>query len=470
MLDKHPINSSITDDKIVAPGEVKNVLISKIRGYTPPLATGAEASEWLQWKIPVADIDPLSWMAIQQNPTRLYWKDRQGRFESAGVGETVKLEGYEKTNYSALFSQIQHLIANHPEIRLFGGFSFFNRAGHTSLWHPFGSYRFWVPRFELRREHNQTFFVVTARLGSRNNWSEQQSCLLDSLQQLQFDTSPTALNLPPLSCREDFPDYREWSRMVEQALELIDQGQVTKIVLARKSEFRFNNAIEPVSMLAHFHSPQARQYEFYFQPTATHAFWGISPERLYLRENRHLWSEAVAGTRPRGKSAEEDILLENELCSNEKERREHHRVMVHLRSVFHHLCNKTVESEQVTVLKLKHLQHLYWQIAGTLTPGCDDGAIMARLHPTPAVGGTPAQEALPIIIELEPFDRGWYAGPVGWIGANAAEFAVAIRSALVHRNTVYVYAGAGIVAGSVPQNEWEEIENKMAPIHKLLQG
>jgi menaquinone-specific isochorismate synthase len=90
-----------------------------------------------------------------------------------------------------------------------------------------------------------------------------------------------------------------------------------------------------------------------------------------------------------------------------------------------------------------------------------DAEVLLALHPTPAVGGYPRREALEEIRALEPFDRGWYAGPVGWIGAEGSEFAVGIRSGLVRGNSLALFSGAGIVAGSVPEDEWAEIEQKI---------
>lgn len=444
--------------------------MNRIGEFVPPRSNNSPHPVWLRWQIPVRQLDPLSWLRIQNYPGRLYWKNRRGDFETAGIGEAIRLHGSTPVDHPLLFARMRELTAGHPDIRLFGGFSFFNRSGKTSLWQPFGSYRFWVPRFEVQRQSGQTFFVVSAQLHSGYSWEELRSCLLSSLQHLEFDNSPTLPNLPPLKYRKDFPAYREWSAMMTKALNLISGGEMTKIVLARKSEFHLQERVDSLSLLSRFHSPAMHQYEFYFQPQESHAFWGVSPERLYLRKGNRLWSEAVAGTRPRGITGDKDTLLEKELLSNEKERREHRRVMAHLKNVFRHLCIEVCESPEITVLKLKHLQHLYWQIEGILKPGCNDAAIMQQLHPTPAVGGSPAKKALPILKELEPFERGWYAAPVGWVGTDGAEFAVAIRSALVHQNTVHVYAGAGIVPGSTPQQEWEEIENKIAPVRRLLQG
>lgn len=131
-------------------------------------------------------------------------------------------------------------------------------------------------------------------------------------------------------------------------------------------------------------------------------------------------------------------------------------------------CNAVHTDEDVSVLRLDRYQHLYAAIEGILDQFTTDAELLRGLHPTPAVGGVPTREALEWIAETEPFDRGWYAGPVGWVGCDSAEFAVAIRSAIVTGNTLSVYTGAGIVDGSVPADEWAELENKLTPYTSLL--
>jgi len=119
-------------------------------------------------------------------------------------------------------------------------------------------------------------------------------------------------------------------------------------------------------------------------------------------------------------------------------------------------------------MKLVRVQHLMTGIEGELNKDISDQEILECLHPTPAVGGYPQDKAKELIAEIEPFDRGWYSGPVGWISKDSADFAVAIRSGLITKNKLRIYAGAGIVKGSDPDNEWNEIESKIATFLKVL--
>ena len=119
-------------------------------------------------------------------------------------------------------------------------------------------------------------------------------------------------------------------------------------------------------------------------------------------------------------------------------------------------------------MKLAGGRHLRSGVRGTLREGVTDAEVLLALHPTPAVGGYPRQEALEVVRALESFDRGWYAGAVGSIGAEGSELAVGIRSGLVSGNRLALFSGAGIVAGSVPEDEWAEIEQKIGDFVRVF--
>ena len=203
-------------------------------------------------------------------------------------------------------------------------------------------------------------------------------------------------------------------------------------------------------------------FYFLFQPNEETAFLGATPERLYSREGRAIQTEAIAGTRPRGTDDASDLALGNELLKSSKDIAEHEYVVRSLRESLNQLCKTSGEIAGRDLLKLANVQHLLTRFEGELKSDISDGDILSALHPTPAVGGYPRGPAMDLIGELEPFERGWYAAPVGWIGAEAAEFAVGIRSGLLHRNQLHLFSGAGIVKDSHPDREWDEIERKIS--------
>ena len=209
-------------------------------------------------------------------------------------------------------------------------------------------------------------------------------------------------------------------------------------------------------------------YLFCFQPKPGVAFIGISPERLYKRQDRYIRTEAVAGTCLATGDEHEDAARAAELLSSEKDLREHRHVVDAIGNELTTRCHAVHVQPEVSVMRLARYQHLCTAIEGILDHFHTDAELLRALHPTPAVGGVPRDAALDWIARTEPFDRGWYAGPVGWVGSDSAEFAVAIRSALVTGNTVHVYTGAGIVDGSTPESEWAELESKLAPYASVL--
>ena len=132
------------------------------------------------------------------------------------------------------------------------------------------------------------------------------------------------------------------------------------------------------------------------------------------------------------------------------------------------LCHSFQVGEDEQLLKLSRFQHLVSRFEGTLHAGVSELDLLYALHPTPAVGGYPGERAVQALAHMESFDRGWYTGPVGWVAAESAEFAVAIRCGLVEGQLLHLYSGAGIVTGSTAQDEWDEVENKIGDFIQVL--
>jgi menaquinone-specific isochorismate synthase len=260
--------------------------------------------------------------------------------------------------------------------------------------------------------------------------------------------------------RIDLPTFSEWRCNVEKALQAIEANRISKVVLARRTELHFQKAINPIAVLEKLKMMQKNAAFFLYQPEEGIAFVGASPEKLYRREENLLLTDSLAGTRKRGKDREEDLFLEKELLQCKKERQEFAYVSDFLQEELSKLCSDVAASE-LSVKKCARVQHLHQEISGTLQKGVTDAMILNALNPTPAIGGFPRDPALALARILEPFERGWYSAPIGWISRNKARFAVAIRSAIIQGKTMQLFAGAGIVKGSDPKREWEELEHKI---------
>ena len=262
---------------------------------------------------------------------------------------------------------------------------------------------------------------------------------------------------------------RRTAEAVDRALQEFQSGPLEKVVLARKSCLELTETITPFALVEILAGGAPACFHFCLQPTANSgAFLGASPELLFRREGSRLESEAVAGTRPRSLDTVEDERLESQLLKMSKEQLEHRLVVDSLETTFCELCADFSQDSSPSVLKLSRVQHLRTAFSGQLNDGVGDDAILRAFHPTPATCGSPCDSAARFIAVNELFDRGWYAGPVGFVSRDEAEFAVAIRSMLWLGRKTHVYAGAGIVDGSESEREWSELEDKIAGVLHLL--
>ena len=200
-------------------------------------------------------------------------------------------------------------------------------------------------------------------------------------------------------------------------------------------------------------------------------FLGASPERLVRLRHGAVRATCLAGSIARGANAEQDQLLGAELLASAKDRAEHEFVVHAICTALADICADQMSAGPLSLMKLRNVQHLFTPIVGRVAVGCDILGMVARLHPTPAMGGVPREPALEIIRRFEGMDRGWYASPVGWVDARGeGEFAVAIRSALLHGAEATLFAGCGIVAGSDPEREYVESCLKLRPVLAALGG
>jgi menaquinone-specific isochorismate synthase len=434
----------------------------------------------LRLEVQIPSLEPLSWLAAQNSAVKTYWCDRQVNFTMAGVGTLDIIAGDLPIDYSTIFGKLRKKLSPlFPQVRYYGGIGFSQDLPIDPNWKLFGNYRFIIPRFEILVKGSDSFFACnfSCTLNSEQLNLELE-LILQELAQLNFTESATRSDLPlqidlsalTLCDRIDRPNRTEWSQNIEFALAQFTDLDLDKIVLARQSTLTFATDIQPQLLLQSLKSNNSNSYHFCFQIDHTTAFIGTSPERLYHRKDRLFQTEAIAGTRQRGGSSQLDQELSEDLLNSSKDLHEHQLVVNNLQVTLAELCDSVTIDQELTILKLHKVQHLYTQYQGILKAQITDADLLPKLHPTPAVGGFPRTPALKLIKELEPFERGWYAAPVGWVGYDETEFAVAIRSGLIvggkpspreNRQRLLLYAGAGIVRGSQSADEWAEIENKI---------
>jgi len=413
--------------------------------------------------------DPLSWLANQRFQQKIYWSSRDQISVIAGLGCCHECTSGSIESPEALFNRGKEVLSHFGTKKpmYIGGFSFSETSVDERPWPEMGKTRFWIPFAEVKKE-GESYFLV-CNLYFRRNVENPLDVLLQEWQAVLagFRTPET---LPTLVCRRDFPEQEGWEANVRSALDLIKNGVLDKVVLARKAEYTFASQVPAVHILSVLEQVTSNCYHFLIQPSERVAFMGTPPECLFRRDGRALTTEALAGTRPRVSDDEEDHRLGRELLESTKERHEQELVRRDLMRQLH-LLSISVEAEpEPRLLKLERKQHLLSCLSSRLRPEVTDADILKALHPTPAVGGSPRENAMRELTRLEPFSRGWYAAPVGCFGEDFTEFSVAIRSGLVQDRQVNIYSGAGIVKGSVPGDEWQEIENKISDFVKVTGG
>jgi anthranilate synthase component 1 len=260
-----------------------------------------------------------------------------------------------------------------------------------------------------------------------------------------------------------------FERSVDLVKEHIVAGDIFQAVLSRRIDCRI--AGDPFAVYAALRTINPSPYMYYLD-FGDEKVIGASPEMLVRVEKRRVTTVPIAGTRPRGKTAAEDEQFAQDLLADAKERAEHTMLVDLARNDIGRVCRfGSVEvSEFMTIERFSHVQHIVSTVNGTLKDNLDCYDAFRSCFPAGTVSGAPKIRAMQIIDEQEPLPRGLYAGAVGYIGFDRnLDFAIAIRTIIVRHGTAYVQIGAGIVADSVPANEWTETENKAAAMVRAIE-
>jgi menaquinone-specific isochorismate synthase len=258
----------------------------------------------------------------------------------------------------------------------------------------------------------------------------------------------------------------EWQQAVGEAVyRITHSAQLRKVVLARDLHATADNPIDVRVLLRRLAARYPGCYTF-----ACDGMVGATPELLISRDSWEVSSLVLAGTAPRGATPAEDSDLARVLLGSAKENEEHEYAAVSLRDTLSPLCEAMYVAPRPELIRLPNVQHLGTRVHGTLAAVKSALTLVAAVHPTAAVGGTPTGAAVEVIRELESMDRERYAGPVGWIDADGnGEWGIALRCAQLSGRRARLFAGCGIVAGSDPAAELAETESKFRPMRMALE-
>lgn len=262
------------------------------------------------------------------------------------------------------------------------------------------------------------------------------------------------------------PSRAGYADSVVRAMAQIEAGHLDKVVLARTLDLSGPD-VDPTAILGRLAARDPHGYTYAIDLAATpageaHSLVGASPELLVARRRRRVVARPEAGSAARSADPEEDVRRGSALLASAKDLAEHAFVVDAVVASLGAHCREVTAPPRPTLVATAAMWHLHTEVRGVLVdPSMSSLALALALHPTPAVCGTPTAAAHAAIGELEPFDRGFYAGVVGWCDASGdGEWAIALRCAELRRDTIRLYAGAGVVAGSDPASEVDETSAK----------
>ncbi|HEU4943628.1 MAG TPA: isochorismate synthase [Solirubrobacterales bacterium] len=350
-----------------------------------------------------------------------------------------------------------------------GGFAFDPEGGGSSAWSSLAPASMVLPELSICRSGADTFLTVNAVIRPGDDPAEKRAGLEARLASLRAD--PLPLLDPHPTSRVEISSVRppgDFERMIAAATARIRAGEMSKIVLAREVLVSAGAAHDPAAVFGAMREQFPSCFCFCCG-TPEAAFIGASPELLLRRSGASVSTVALAGSTRRSSDPAVDDHLGEQLLRSDKDRREHAIVAERIaRALRQHAVWVETEPEP-EIVKVANIQHLATPIVAQLAEPRSAVELAGMLHPTPAVGGEPWPVAAGAIDELERMDRGWYAGPVGWMDATEdGEFCVALRSALLRDREARLYAGVGVVAGSDPAAELAETEIKLGALLPLL--
>jgi len=352
--------------------------------------------------------------------------------------------------------------------RLLGGFAFHDEGDLTGPWHGFRGARFVLPRIQLVHDGSETW--ATATTAGPDADAESTEAALESAVGRIAETPSTRAPPPGITDLRRTPSREQWRTQVRSVLERIEAGSLEKVVLAGALSARLRGPFRLADTLGRFEESAAGSFRFAVDPGLGGVFFGATPERLVTRRGRRVDTEALAGSIGRGGTAEEDDRLTRELVESPRIRHEHDLVARTIQDQLRGYADG-LDVGDLGVRRLGSVQHLETPISATLREPTHVLDLVSALHPTPAVGGLPPEAARRLIRETESFERGWYAGPVGWFDADGdGTFTVGIRSAVTSGEQVTMFAGNGLVRDSDPDEEWDELQLKYRPILDQLRS
>jgi isochorismate synthase len=350
-----------------------------------------------------------------------------------------------------------------------GGFAFDPEGASSPPWSSLPPAMLTLPEVSICCSDGAAFLTVNAVVRPGEDAGQRAAALEARLAGLR-DEAPPMLDPHPTSqaaIRSVRPPG-DFEAIVGAATERIEAGEMRKVVLAREVVVGAAAAHDPAALFGAMREQFSSCFCFCCG-TPEAAFFGASPELLVRRSGASVSTVALAGSIRRSSDPAVDDHLGEQLLRSDKNRREQRIVSERIVRILRPHAVWVEAAAEPEVIKVANIQHLGTPVIAQLAEPRSAVELAGLMHPTPAVGGEPHERAIAAIAELERMDRGWYAGPIGWMDATEdGEFCVGLRSALLRDREAHLYAGVGVVAGSDPAAELDETEIKLDALLPLL--
>lgn len=446
----------------------------------------SERSRLATVTIPAPDLRPDSFLRHAAGEARGFWS--RGERWVAHRGVAAELRGdplsagsgrgdrYDRVGAEALSLAVDPLlptgVTRAPRVRFYGGFSFRSDHDASGVWADFPSWRFHLPTWELEGDGSGDAWLRIRTLVPEGSSDEVFPRLRREAEQLRAElaTHPDgSRRVQPVQGRANATERAAWEAAVETSLEAIRNGSISKAVLARTMDVELDGTLDPADVVERLQEVNRGSHVFLFEPVAGSAIVGAAPETVATLRDGVFHATAVAGSIRRGDTPREQAELAARLLASDKDRAEQRIALDDMVARLETVAHQIRTDPQPHVLTLARIQHLETEIRASVPAGVTVLDLLRLLHPTPAVCGLPRDAAMAFLAEEEPFERGWYAGPVGWFDADGnGVFAPALRTGVSTGSGWRLFAGAGIVEGSVPALEWEETGIKFEPMLEAL--
>jgi len=421
------------------------------------------------------DIEPCSPNDINLESSVAYWSaPERGEFIAGyGICESLLSSGPERL--SDLNKQFKKLL-NHWNFDLdknfpiaFGAFSFAENDPMVSPWNEFPNSQLLIPRLIIHIQKGKSRLIVNYKC-SENSYRDSDKNLLEEIFGPVSNKILSAQHQQPLGNLIQF--NQDWQEQVKDALKNISESEINKLVPSRHIRYKQSQQLPTQELLNRLSSvyPSCNILSI---AKGKSRLIAASPERLLKIEGEMVHCDAIGGTLKRSQGQSIVKLMRHNSQSIDKLLNEHAIIVEHIYNILDQFCEVLKLPSAPGIMKLKHLLHLETPVQGRLKKATTVLELAEKLHPTPAVAGYPVQHAKTWLEQHETHQRGLYTGAMGWMSANGSgELSVILRCALLSSNEnehfMDLYAGAGIVENSSPQEEWEETELKLDTILDIL--